>query len=234
MKFDYFPLRFPMLTPLRLRSESLPEWEDFGNTDPVMKSAGFNEISIAGRLFHTSQKTKILSLARVFLDLAIVKEDSLLFTLISHPLRRDGFHLLLSSPPRVSGSDARTFLIVFGSASQPSFFEFITSKRVKVSLQCRSCRLVRSDCPPFGRSRVEQIFFRCRSGNSSSFSSSSHFLVLFPLILIGLQILSENQLQELRYAGDHISIPVMATSALDSNQQWCVKKLFLFLHPLIL
>lgn len=25
-----------MLTPLPLRSESLPEWEDFGNTDPLM------------------------------------------------------------------------------------------------------------------------------------------------------------------------------------------------------
>eukprot|EP00268_Persea_americana_P041297 TRINITY_DN410_c5_g1_i3.p1 TRINITY_DN410_c5_g1~~TRINITY_DN410_c5_g1_i3.p1 ORF type:complete len:103 (+),score=8.54 TRINITY_DN410_c5_g1_i3:504-812(+) len=30
-----------------------------------------------------------------------------------------------------------------------------------------------SNCPPFGRARMDQIFFRCRSSNSSS--SSSHF-----------------------------------------------------------
>ncbi|KAJ8616133.1 hypothetical protein MRB53_035505 [Persea americana] len=79
---------------------------------------------------------------RVFLDLSIVGEYSLLFTLISHPVQRDVFHLLPSSPPRVSGSDARTFLIISGSAPQSSFFEFITSKRVKVSLECQSCRQV--------------------------------------------------------------------------------------------
>ncbi|RWR79433.1 putative anion transporter 3, chloroplastic isoform X1 [Cinnamomum micranthum f. kanehirae] len=50
-----------------------------------------------------------------------------------HPLRRDGFHLLLSSPHRVSGKGAQSFPIDHSKdAPQPSFFEFITSERVKV------------------------------------------------------------------------------------------------------